>query len=241
MQKNLFRTPGGHAVTAVIATEIEEVDRVAVEEVGLQLLQMMENAGRTLAWHVRDVRTEAASVLVVAGNGGNGGGGMACARHLANRGIPVQLLLDRSPDDLSGVAATQYRILDEMDVPTTTDTEQLRPFGDRRVIVDALIGYGLDGEVRPPASGVIERLNQLPDPVVSLDVPSGLDATTGESLGMAVTPTRTVTLALPKTGLDSVAGALYLADISIPRSVYERLGIEYDRPFGQNDWVELKR
>lgn len=172
-------------------------------------------------------------VLVVTGNGGNGGGGMTCARHLANRGVPVHVIVDRSPDDLSGVAATQYRILDEMDVPTTTDTEQLRPFGDRRVIVDALIGYGLDGEVRPPASGVIERLNQLPDPVVSLDVPSGLDATTGETLGMAVTPIRTVTLALPKTGLESVAGALYLADISIPETVYERLDIEYDRPFGR--------
>jgi len=241
MQKNLFRTPDDRAVTAVTATEMEDVDWVAVEEVGLQLLQMMENAGRTLAWHVRDVRTEEAPVLVVAGNGGNGGGGMACARHLVNRGIPVQLLIDRSSDDLAGVAATQYRILDEMDVPTITDPEQLTHSESQRVIVDALIGYGLHGEVRPPASGMIDHLNELSEPVVSLDVPSGLDATTGETLGMAVTPTRTVTLALPKTGLESVAGALYLADISIPRSVYERLGIEYDRPFGQNDWVELKR
>lgn len=241
MQKNLFRTPDGRAVTAVTATEMEEVDRVAVEEIGLQLLQMMENAGRILAWHVRDIQPEEAPVLIVAGNGGNGGGGMACARHLANRGIPVKLLLDRSPNDLSGVAATQYRILDEMDVPTTTDTEQLTHSESQRVIVDALIGYGLDGEVRPPASGVIERLNELSEPIVSLDVPSGLNATTGETLGMAVTPTRTVTLALPKTGLESVAGALYLADISIPGTVYERLDIEYDRPFGPNDWVELKR
>jgi len=241
MQKNLFRTPDGSAVTAVTATEMGEVDRVAVEEVGLQLLQMMENAGRILAWHVRAIRPEGAPILIVAGNGGNGGGGMACARHLANRDIPVQLLIDRSSDELSGVAATQYRILDEMEVPTTTDTEQLTHSESQRVIVDALIGYGLDGEVRPPASGVIERLNELSEPIVSLDVPSGLDATTGETLGMAVTPTRTVTLALPKTGLESVAGALYLADISIPRTVYERLDLEYERPFGQDDWIELNR
>lgn len=241
MQKNLFQTPAGRVVTAVTATEMAAVDRVAVEEVGLQLLQMMENAGRILAWHVRDIRAAGAPVLVVAGNGGNGGGGMACARHLANRGVPVTLILDRSPDDLSGVAVTQYRILDEMDISTTTDTKRLAQSESQRVIVDALIGYGLDGAVRPPASGLIERLNELSEPTVSLDVPSGLDATTGETLGVAVTPTRTVTLALPKTGLEAVAGTLYLADISIPRTVYERLGIGYDRPFGQADWVELKR
>lgn len=241
MLKDLFQTPDGQAVTAVTATEMEEVDRVAVEEVGLQLLQMMENAGRILAWHVRNIRAEGTSVLIVAGNGGNGGGGMACARHLANRGIPVHLLIDRSPDDLSGVAATQYRILDEIDISTTTNMERLTHAESQRIIVDALIGYGLDGEVRPPTSRMVEQLNELSEPIVSLDVPSGLDATTGEALGVAVTPTRTVTLALPKTGLESVTGALYLADISIPRTVYERLDIEYDRPFGQADWVELKR
>jgi NAD(P)H-hydrate epimerase len=241
MSKTSFRTPDGRAVTAVTATEMEAVDRVAVEEVGLQLLQMMENAGRILAWHVRDIRAEGVPVLVVAGNGGNGGGGMVCARHLANRGIPVHVILDRSPDDLSGIAATQYRILDAMGVPTTTDTEALTHSVSQRVIVDALIGYGLDGAVRSPASGMIERLNELSEPILSLDVPSGLDATSGERLGDAVTPTRTITLALPKTGLKAVTGALYLADISIPTTVYERLGIEYDRPFGREDWIELQR
>jgi NAD(P)H-hydrate epimerase len=241
IQANLFQTADGRSVTAVTAAEMGEVDRVAVEEVGVRLLQMMENAGRTVAWHVRNIRAEDAPVIIVAGNGGNGGGGMACARHLANRGIPVQLLLDRSPDDLSGVAETQYRILDEMEVPTTTDTQQLTRSESQRVTVDALIGYGLDGEVRPPATGMIERLNALSEPVVSVDLPSGVDATTGETLGVAVTPSRTVTLALPKTGLTTVTGALYLADIGVPRTVYERLGIEYDRPFGHADWTELRR
>jgi NAD(P)H-hydrate epimerase len=241
MRENLFRTPDGHPVTAVTATEMEAVDRVAVEEVGLQLLQMMENAGRMLAWHVRDVRAADAGVLVLAGSGGNGGGGMVCARHLANRGIPVELLLDRSPADLSGAPAVQYRILDEMAVPITTDTTQLTRAAGRRVVVDALIGYGLDGAVRPPASESIERLNERSDPVVSLDVPSGIDATTGDTLGVAVEPTRTVTLALSKTGLEAVAGTLSLADIGIPRTVYERLDIEYDRPFGHDDWIELER
>lgn len=239
MSRNSFRTPTGRDITAVTADEMQAVDRVAVEEVGLQLLQMMENAGRILAWHVRDVRNAEAPVIVVAGDGGNGGGGMVCARHLGNRGIQVQVVLDRSPDELSGAAAKQYGILDEMDIPTTTDAERLSQSDDQRAIVDALIGYGLDGEVRPPTSRIINILNQQRGPIVSLDVPSGIDATTGETLGVAVTPDRTVTLALPKTGLETVPGTVYLADISIPQTVYERLDIEYERPFENGDWVEL--
>lgn len=241
MNTDSFRTPDGQCVRAVTADEMREVDRIAVEEVGLQLLQMMENAGRILAWHVRDVRDKDGTVTVVAGNGGNGGGGMVCARHLANRDIPVRVLLDRTPGELSGVAAHQHGILDEMGPPITTDVEERAHTGDQGVIVDALIGYGLTGEVRPAASDRIDSMNRRPEPVVSLDAPSGVDATTGEALGVAVTPDRTVTLALPKTGLDAVAGALYLADISIPRTVYERLEIDYERPFGDEDWIELRR
>jgi NAD(P)H-hydrate epimerase len=240
MEEGLFHTPDGRGVTAVTADEMAAVDRVAVEEVGLQLLQMMENAGRGLAWHVRDVRGGRGEVLVVAGNGGNGGGGMTCARHLANRDVPVRVLLDRPPGELSGAAAHQRRILDEMAVPISTDGERLSGLAESTVVVDALIGYGLSGEIRSPATDYVERMNRGPGAVVSLDVPSGVDATTGETLGSAVRPDRTVTLALPKTGLDSVAGELWLADIGIPRMVYDRLDIEYTSPFGDHDWIELR-
>ncbi|MEF8775304.1 MAG: NAD(P)H-hydrate epimerase [Haloarculaceae archaeon] len=239
MTRSLFRTPGGREITAVTAAEMRAVDRVAVEDVGLKLLQMMENAGRILAWHVRDVRDDDQPVVVVAGNGGNGGGGMACARHLANRGVPVRLVLERPPDELSGVAAEQYHVLDEMAVPTASDPESLTGSEDRPVVVDALIGYGLDGEVRPTARDVIDSVNRQRGPIVSLDVPSGIEATTGKTLGAAVTPDRTVTLALPKTGLDEVTGTIYVADISIPTTVYSRLDVEYEPPFGTVDWIRL--
>lgn len=139
------------------------------------------------------------------------------------------------------MAAHQHRILDEMALPITTDIEDLSHVEGQSVIVDALIGYGIDGEVRPPASSVIDSMNRRREPVVSLDVPSGVDATTGDTLGAAVTPDRTVTLALPETGLDTVAGAIYLADISVPRTAYERLDIDYERPFGRDDWIELEQ
>jgi NAD(P)H-hydrate epimerase len=239
MPSDSFHTPDGRAVTAVTATEMAAVDRVAVEDVGLQLLQMMENAGRTLAWHVRDVRER--DVIVVAGNGGNGGGGLTCARHLTNRDVPVRVVLDRPSEELRGAAAHQYHILDEMDVPVAAGVESLTDAGERTTVVDALIGYGLSGAVRPPADAYIDRMNELSGPTVSLDVPSGVDATTGETLGEAVSPARTVTLALPKTGLDAPTGELYLADIGIPRTVYDRLSIEYEPPFGDDDWVRLEK
>ncbi|MFB6227881.1 MAG: NAD(P)H-hydrate epimerase [Halobacteriales archaeon] len=241
MTGSSFRTPAGRDVTAVTAGQMADVDRVAVEDVGLQLLQMMENAGRALAHHARDARDEVGDVLVVAGNGGNGGGGMACARHLANRDVPVSVLLDRPPADLAGAAAHQHGILAEMGVPHTTDVERLSSVGVSAVVVDALIGYGLAGEVQSPAREYIEATNDAPGPVVSLDVPSGVDATTGETLGSAVRPDRTVTLALPKIGLDAVSGTLYLADIGIPETVYDRLDITYESPFGEHDWIVLER
>jgi NAD(P)H-hydrate epimerase len=240
MTRPSFRTPTGSEVTAVTADEMEELDQVAVDEVGLRVLQMMENAGRILAWHVREIRDKRDRVIVVAGNGGNGGGGMVCARHLKNRGIQVQVLLDRSPDELSGVAATQYRILKAMNISITTDVKQCFKSASQYVVVDALIGYGLKGAVRTPTNEIITTLNGQADTIVSLDVPSGIDPTTGEVLGGAVTPDRTVTLELPKTGLDSIPGTLYLADISVPQTVYDRLDIEYVHPFEEDDWVELR-
>ena len=239
MSRNSFRTSTGRSVPAVTADEMRDIDRVAVKDVGLQLLQMMENASRILACHVRDVRES--DVVVVAGNGGNGGGGLACARHLANRGTSVRVVLDRPSEELSDAAAHQHHILDEMDVSIAAGVDPLADADGRTTVVDALIGYGLSGDVRPPADAYVDRMNDLSGPTVSLDVPSGIDATTGEPLGTAVTPDRTVTLALPKTGLDAPTGALYLADIGIPRTVYDRLGIEYQPPFGDDDWVRLEQ
>jgi len=99
-----FRTESGRQVAAVTAAEMRDVDRTAVEEFGLSLLQMMENAGRNLARHVRDTGHE--PVVVLAGNGGNGGGGLCAARHLANREVDVSVVLDRSPENLEGAART---------------------------------------------------------------------------------------------------------------------------------------
>lgn len=236
MSPSDFRTAAGMTVPAVTASEMREVDQVAVETVGLDLLQMMENAGRNLAAHCRQVREEG-PVIILAGAGGNGGGGLACARHLSNRNVSVRLVLDREPDELDGAAAQQYRIL-HADGVGVTKSDNLESIG---LIVDALMGYGLSDAPRGRPAELIEWLSGVSAPMLSLDVPSGVDATTGETPGVAVEPDRTLTLALPKTGLRTISGGLYLADIAIPEVVYRTLGIPYENPFEDQYWIELER
>ncbi|VTT86366.1 NAD(P)HX epimerase / NAD(P)HX dehydratase [Halorubrum sp. DM2] len=243
MDEMLFVGPTGRRVPAVTAEEMRAVDRVAVEEVGLDLPRMMEDAGRGLAEAVLD-RRENGPVTILAGNGGNGGGGLACARHLANRDLPVQLVLDRDPADIDGVTAEQLRILKATDVPIETggggsgfDVDA--PLDG--VVVDALIGYGLSGAPRGPVAELVDAASDAAGTVVSLDVPSGVDATTGEAPGAAVDPDLIATLALPKTGLAAVSGDLLLVDLSIPATVYDRVGVEYEAPFGDEFAVPLSR
>lgn len=227
MAEQLFRTEDGRPVPAVTAEEMRVVDRVAVDEVGLELLQMMENAGRNLATAVRDQTNEEEPVVVLAGSGGNGGGGLACARHLVNHGRSLSVVLDRPPEQLSGAPATQYRILDAMDVPIGIGPDAVPEDG---FVVDALVGYSLNGPLRGTAANLVDSLGDG-QRVVSLDVPTGRDATTGKERGSAVDPDAVVTLALPKTGLCGLNCPLLLADISVPRVVYTQLHIDVDEIF----------
>ncbi|WP_241881462.1 NAD(P)H-hydrate epimerase [Halorubrum sp. Ib24] len=249
MDTSTFVDPDGHPVTAVTAAEMRAVDRVAVEEIGLDLPRMMEHAGRGLAEAVLEVRSSNRSelpVTVLAGNGGNGGGGLACARHLANRNLSVRVVLDRARAEVDGVTAEQLSILEAMDVPVEAADGDSDPDPDidaalEGVVIDALIGYGLTGQPRGATAELIEAVGSASEATVSLDVPSGTNATTGERPGVAVEPDLTATLALPKTGVAAVDGDLLLVDLSIPSTAYDRLGIGYTNPFGEAFSVPLSR
>jgi NAD(P)H-hydrate epimerase len=180
-------------VPALTADQMREVDRSMVEDLHIELIQMMENAGRNLA-ELAIRRFAPATVTVLAGPGGNGGGGLVAARHLINRGCAVSITLS-SPDSHTAVPAHQADILRQMGAVIV---EQPAPAD---LVVDALIGYSLRGSPTGRAATLIEWANQQPGPILALDTPSGLDVTTG----MAGTPhtqaTATLTLALPKAGL----------------------------------------
>ena len=236
-----FRTRDGTVVPAVTADEMREVDGVAVEEFGLSILQMMENAGRNLAEHALQVLgAHEGEVTILAGAGGNGGGGLCCARHLHNRGMILRVILAGEESMLSPAAHNQLGILKTAGVEPVPGTDARTFLSRSQLTVDALIGYGLRGAASGRSAHLIELCNECAERILSLDIPSGLDATTGESPGPAVQPHRTLTLALPKTGLQRVRGELYLADIGIPPEVFHQLGLQLEPPFKTTSYTQLE-
>jgi NAD(P)H-hydrate epimerase len=205
-----------------------EVDRLMVEVFGIQLVQMMENAGRHLAVLARkrflDGDPANKKVIVLAGSGGHGGGAMVSARNLHNWGAKVDVFLTKSVSELSGVIQEQAKILQTMAVKLRTVSD-LKEDAVPDLIIDGIIGYSLQGAPRGAVAEMINWVNRLETPVLSLDVPSGLDAGTGEIHSTAIHATATMTLALPKTGLRQPGaenvGELYLADIGVPPELYE--------------------
>jgi NAD(P)H-hydrate epimerase len=180
----------------------------------------------------RSVR--AGKVTVLAGPGGNGGGGLVAARHLINRGRTVAVVLSE-PDSLTPVSAHQADILVRMGAAMATTPVPAD------LIVDALIGYSLRGDPTGRAAELIEWTNGQAAPVLALDAPSELDVTTGIAGTPHIRATTTLTLALPKVGLigAAVVGELYLADISVPAIVYQRLGLRPPQLFGDDAVVRL--
>ncbi len=243
-----FKPPVGDAPD-LTTEQMIEVDRAMIEDYRIELIQMMENAGRNLA-HLARTRflggdPRGKRVVVLAGRGGNGGGAMVCARRLANWGAAVEVWLTEAPENLSGIPAHQLRILLRMQVTVSCQGEPARsgaPAAD--VVVDGMIGYSLSGAPRGRAAEMIRWANEQPAPVLALDAPSGLDTASGQVFEPAIRAAATLTLALPKRGLRSRpdnVGELYLADISVPPMLYGlALDMDVGPLFARDDIVRLE-
>lgn len=239
-------------VPSVSRAQMIEVDRAMVEDFHIELIQMMENAGRNLARLARDRflngSVEGRRIVVLCGSGGNGGGALACARHMSNRGAEVQVLLSKEAAAFEGIPARQLDIVRRMGIPIGVAGPGLRSEQDRPadLLVDGIIGYSLRGEPRGGAAQLICWSNEQATPVLALDLPSGLDATTGEVFDPTVRADATMTLALPKVGLLAPTaathrGELYVADIGVPAALYARapLGIEVADLFAHSEVIRL--
>ena len=232
MQAPTVPTVAADRVAWITAADMIEVDRVMVDDLHIGLVQMMENAGRHLARLVLEACSPS-TVAVAAGSGGNGGGGLVAARHLTNAETDVVVVTSRRREELTPVAAHQLDILQRMGV------EQRRNLPDADLVIDAVIGYSLRGAPTGTTAKLIGDI-QNASTVVSLDTPSGLDVTSGTAPGAVVSADATLTLALPKQGLrhSPHVGDLYLADISVPRSVTAQFGRPPPR-FGHHGIVRI--
>ena len=240
-------------VPAVSVATMSEIDRLAIEEFGISLLQMMEQAGSHLAEVVRqelggDLRDR--SIVVAAGPGNNGGGGLAAARHLINRGARVRVVLSRPALRMTEAGRSQLATLISMGAMCCvvtydlSDDELETALGGADLVVDAILGYSIQGAPRGEAERLVGFINRSGRPVVSLDIPTGIDPDTGAVDGLAVSATATLTLALPKPGLMMAAGIahtgrIYLADIGLPAALYARLGLQVGPLFANSRIIRL--
>jgi NAD(P)H-hydrate epimerase len=215
---------------AVTRAQMMEVDRSMIEEYGITLLQMMENAGRDLALLSRQIlggTLQNKRVAVLCGGGNNGGGGMAAARHISNWGGDVYVSVALPLVSLKDAPVHQLDTLGAMEIPIS----EKFPSGNFDLIIDALVGYGLQGAPRGKFADWIDLANRSTIPILSLDIPSGLDADTGHPPGACIRAHTTLTLALPKIGMrregaKDFVGILFLGDISVPPGLLQNMGLE---------------
>ncbi len=257
----VISTPAGiparpaSAVPVVTAETMAEVDRRAVEDFGITLLQMMEQAGSHLAALVRaelggDLRGR--RIVVAVGPGNNGGGGLVAARHLTNRGAEVRVVLARPVLRMTEAARHQLATLLAMGssccVATydLADAELEDALARADIVVDAILGYRVDGVPHGEVDRLIGFVVRSGRPVISLDLPSGMDPDTGATPGQAVTAIATLTLALPKPALidgpgAERAGRVFLADIGLPAALYASMGIVVGPLFARGRIIQLDR
>jgi NAD(P)H-hydrate epimerase len=234
---------------SVTVDQMRRVDELTVHKYGIFLVQMMELAGfnlMSLTRRVLEGSLNNKSVVVLAGKGNNGGGGLVAARHMYNCGAKVLVLVSQR-QQINPIVKARLQTLRALGIKILFFNKKLnirQILSESDLLIDALIGYSLEGNPRYPISEIIEQANASPTAIVSLDLPSGLDANTGKSYRPCIKADHTLTLALPKKGLlkneaREYIGKLYLADIGIPPSLYKEIGIEVGNIFKDEAIVRI--
>lgn len=218
---------------SVSVRQIQEIDRFAIEKLGIPSLVLMENAGRAVAFAAREFlgKKKNPFVCIFCGTGNNAGDGFVTARHLSNLGVAVKVFIVGGAERLKNDALVNYRILKNCgfylkNINQIGETER-RHLRKADLIVDALFGVGLNREIKPPYFNVIREMNDSAKPILSVDTPSGLDATTGKICGICVKADMTVTFTAAKKGFfreygPAHAGKIKVAGIGIPLCLAKR-------------------
>ena len=206
----------------VTSQQIREIDRKAIEENNLSGLTLMENAGLRIFQSLKNIYPDLRlkKVIIFAGSGNNGGDGFVVARHLYNYGVKVKVFLLASFNKTKGEAGENLNIIDKMGVELIeTETIKLEEIEgniqNSDLIIDAILGTGLQGKVTGLKAKIIDLVNIAGKEVVAIDVPSGLNTDTGKIEGPCIKATHTITLALPKIGLLLFPGANYAGKVTV--------------------------
>ncbi len=211
--------------------EVRAFDAWAINTLHIPGTVLMENAGRSAAEIALDLLSAKSSnrACIFCGAGNNGGDGFVIARHLLNRQVDVQIILCAPPEKIQGDALTHLTICRQINLPIhtldlteNTLRRQIQGFtAGCGLIVDALFGTGLKGELASPYAGLIACLNSLNIPILAVDIPSGLDCDLGIPLPVCIEAAATVSFVAAKRGFFQseqaahVVGTLYIASIGI--------------------------
>jgi NAD(P)H-hydrate epimerase len=210
-------------------SEARELDRRAIDEFGIPGVVLMENAGRGMAELLVRLGING-RVVICCGKGNNGGDGFVIARWLDAWKLPTHIMLFCKPEELTGDAAVNCRIVQKCGLPVSIPPESLDDAALRRElagadwVVDALFGSGLMGPVRPPYDRIIETINASKVRTLAVDVPSGLDSDTGRPLGATIRASHTATIVAAKKGFERPesrewTGEVHIIDIGLPRAL----------------------
>ena len=219
----------------VTSSQMRNIDKKTIEEVGIPGLQLMEKAGKGVAEAAREMLGDPADkkVVIFCGRGNNGGDGFVVGRYLAQWGAQVEFFLTAKRDEVKGDAKTNLKkaldlklsvqeVLNEKEIPSPIKAD---------LILDALFGTGFEGEITGYLKILVDSINASGIPVLSVDISSGLHSDTGEFTGVCIKATRTVTMALPKIGHfffpgKTMSGKVSVVDIGVPRKVVEEENID---------------
>lgn len=209
----------------VTKKEMIEIDRLMIEEFGVSIELMMENAGLQIA---KMALESGSKFLILCGHGNNGGDGLCAARHLINWGKEVDVILAASKDKFSGNPLKQLEILEKMGA-----SFKAGDFAEYDLIIDALLGYNIQGNPRAKFASLIKKANSVDVKKLAVDIPSGFDLETGGVFTPCIRAENTLCLTLPKKGLNECdfAGGIFVGYMSVPSKVFEKMGIDVERKF----------
>lgn len=209
---------------AVTAKQMQRIDRDAIQKYGIPSIVLMENAGRGaseiiigdaslfLKKNGRENRLSSPNIVIVCGPGNNGGDGFVVARHLLIHGIKPKIFVLVSEDKLRGDAAINCQILQKFREAVRFSLPTVGALKHADIVVDAIFGIGLKRAITGKFKTAIDRINRYAQKVISLDIPSGLDADNGNVHGVCVKASQTITFHLPKKGMLVKDGLKYCSN-----------------------------